>query len=74
MPSIAASERKYFRSGRASKMSDNEHALPVLRDCEVLSVKHLPLAVVPDRIQRKEDGCESASLLVAEESLDVLKQ
>ncbi len=41
----------YFGSGHSSKMSDNEHALPVLGDAEILAVKHLPLEVVPQFIK-----------------------
>ena len=38
-------------------MSDNEHTFPILGDSEIFRVKHLPLAVVPEFIQRIESAC-----------------
>lgn len=55
-------------------MSDNEHALAVLGDTEILAVKHLPLQVVPQLIQRGEDSAERAPLMVSEKASDVLKK
>jgi hypothetical protein len=68
------SERKYFWSGCSSKMSCNEHTFPVLGDSVILAVKHLPLAVVPQLINRGDDGLESPSTVMAEKSFDVFKE
>lgn len=55
-------------------MSDNEDPFPVLGDTEVLRIKHLPLAVIPKFVQRSEDNRERISVIVREESFDVLKE
>lgn len=71
---VDTSERKYRWSGCVSKMSEDIYALPVLGDAEILAVKHLPLEVIPQVIQRLEDDAEGSSAVVAEEPLDVLKE
>lgn len=69
-----SAERKYFGSACSSKISDNEHPFPILRDAEILAVKHLPLKVIPQFIKRGDDGLESSSSVVVGESFDVLKE
>jgi hypothetical protein len=54
-------------------MADNEHSLPSLRDAETAAVKHLPFAVIPQVRQGPEDRFEGPTAVVAEQSLDVLK-
>ena len=55
-------------------MSDNEDALAVLRNPEILAVKHLPLDVVPQAIKRTDDDGERAPFIVREKPFDVLKE
>lgn len=54
-------------------MSDNEETRPCLRK-EIFSVNDLPLSIIPDFIQRPEDGTKRPSAIVREESGDVLKK
>jgi hypothetical protein len=54
-------------------MSNNEHALPPLGDAVIFAVKYLPLAVIPQLIQRFEDCSECPALVVAKETFDVFK-
>jgi len=55
-------------------MSDNEHSLPILGNPEVFAVKHLPFDMIPQFIQDSEDCAEGSPLVVAEDSLDILKE
>ena len=73
-PFTILSERKYFWSGCSSKMSNNEHALPVLRDSVILAVKHLPLQIIPQLNKRSEDCGEGCTAVVAEEAFDIFKE
>ena len=61
---VISPERKYLWSGFSSKMSDNEHPLSVLGNPEVLTVKHLPLDIIPKFIQCGEDNSESSPFVV----------
>jgi hypothetical protein len=72
--SVWDGERKYFSSTVSSRMSDNEHALSILWDAEVRSVKHFPFAVLPQFIHRTEDGVKGSTFIVVEESDDVLSE
>jgi hypothetical protein len=55
-------------------MSNNEDPFPVLRDSEILAVKHLPFRIIPHLIQRGEDDSERFSRVAREEPFDVLKE
>ena len=70
---VACGERKYFGSGCSSKMSDNEHSLPVLWHSVIFAVKHLPLTVIPQLINRGDDGAESFSVVMTEQSFNIFK-
>jgi len=54
-------------------MSDNDNAFSVLGDSVILAVKHLPLTVVPQLINRSDDGFESIAVVVTKKSFDVFK-
>jgi hypothetical protein len=53
-------------------MSDNEHALPPLRQVTVLSVKNAVGEPVPEFCQRPEDGSKRPSSVIRQDSGDVL--
>src|SRR5699024_7989707 len=72
--SVISFDRKYFSSTPVSKMSDNEHSFPVLRDSEIFRVKQIPLRIIPEFIQGSEDGLERISVVMVEQSFDVLKE
>ena len=40
----------------------------------ILAVKHLPCDIVPQVIQRTEDGCKSPAAVMRQESGNILKQ
>jgi hypothetical protein len=54
-------------------MSDNDDALPVLGDSVILAVKHLPLTIVPQLINRGDDGSESVAVVMTKQSFDILE-
>ena len=54
-------------------MSDNVDAFPVLGDSVILAVKHLPLTVVPQFINRSDDGFESISVVVTKQPFNILE-
>lgn len=74
MRSAVSDDGKYLGSGCSSKMSNNEHSFSALGNSEMLAVAHLPLHVVPQFVQRREDGSEGSPVVVTEESFDVLKE
>jgi hypothetical protein len=74
IPAFDCSERKYFSSTMGSRTSDNEDPFTVLRDAVIAAVKHTPLRIVPQLIQRPEDRPKGPPLIVAKESLDVFKE
>jgi hypothetical protein len=55
-------------------MSDNDDPLPVLGNAEIFAVKHLPLEVIPQFIQRLEDCSKRPAFVVIEEPFDVFKK
>ena len=55
-------------------MSDNEDALPVLRDSVILAVKHLPLDVIPQVIKRGDDSGNGTPFIVRKYPSDVFKE
>ena len=63
---VAFSERKYLSATRSSKMSDNEHPFPVLRDSEILAVKHFPFCIIPQFIKRGKDSGKRSPVIVIE--------
>lgn len=71
---ICVCERKYFSGTSLSKISDNIHALSGLGDSEILAVKHLPCDIVPQFIQRREDGRKSPALVMRQQSGNIFKQ
>jgi hypothetical protein len=57
MPAAAFGLKQYLcRSGRVSKMSDNDDATPSLGNSEVLSVQHSVGEAIPAFAQPPEDG------------------
>ena len=69
----AVEVRKYLRCGCSSKMPDNEHPVSVLRN-EIFAVNTLPDRIIPEFIQRFEDGAERVPFVMGKESFDVLKE
>jgi len=61
MPEQAFGESKYFGSGDASRMSDNEQAAPSLRHSEVLAVQYSPGDAIPELNKGADDGAEIPS-------------
>ena len=57
-------ESKYFSGTSVSKISDNVHPIAGLGDAEILAVKHLPRDIVPQLIQRAEDGRKRPALVM----------
>ena len=60
---------QYFsdRSGTSfSKMSDNEHSLPILGNPEIFAVKNLVFPPIPQLRQSFKDGSECSSSIMAE--------
>ena len=71
---VISAERKYCSGTSSSKMSDNEHTLPILGDSKSFAGKHLPFHIVPQFVQGSEDGLERSSSVVIEEPFDVFKE
>ena len=68
------SDRKYLGSGFSSKMSDNEDALPVLGNPEILAVKHLPLHSIPQFCHLNEHPGEVPSFIARQQAFNVLNK
>ena len=54
-------------------MSDNEYSFPILRDSEILAVKHTPFNEIPQFIKDCDDNFECIAFIVGEQSFDVLQ-
>ena len=74
IPFVIFLERKYFRSGCSSKMSDNEDSFSVLGHSEILAVKHLPFDVIPQLDKLGYDDSESSAVVMTRESLNIFKK
>jgi hypothetical protein len=68
MPEQAFAESKYFGSGDASRMSDNEQAAPSLRNSEVLAVQYSPADAIPELNKGADDGAEIPSSSAGEQA------
>lgn len=68
MPIQAFGESKYFGSGFASRMADNEQAPPPLRHSEVLRVKNSPGDAIPELHKGADDGDEILSAVGTEKA------
>ena len=72
MPIQAFGESKYFGSGDASRMSDNEQAAPSLRHSEVSAVHNSPGDAIPELNKGIDDGEEVASSIAGKEPRYIL--